>query len=69
MRYVSDHKIILKIQGLRVVSKEDMIHSLKGKTTYRLRWDYKGSIGHMDYENKDNRDIIFDKIVEAITPK
>jgi len=67
--YVNDYKLILKIQGLRVISKEDMVHSLKGGTVYRLRWDYKGSLGYMDYEDVNDRDIIFNKIVAAITSK
>ena len=65
-RYVSDDKIILNLQGLRFATKEDMIYSIKDKTIYRIRWDYKGSSGYTDYKEKEERDRMFDKISEAI---
>lgn len=65
-RYASDDKIILNLQGLRFASKEDMIYSVRDKMKYRIKWDYKGSSGYVTYENKDERDQMFNKIREAL---
>lgn len=68
-QYANDDQLILKIQGLRMVSKEDMIHSMRNETTYRLRWEYKGSSGYMDYDTSEARDQMFISVVAAISRK
>lgn len=66
-QFVFDDVIILKVQGLRFVVKEDYVYSSSHQNdSYRLRWNYKGADGYHDYETKTERDTIFDLIVKEI---
>ena len=59
-QYIMDDRVILAIQGLRSVKKQDKAHS------YEIQWNYKGSDGFMDYTAKTKRDKIFDEIIKLI---
>ena len=64
-RYIMDDKVILSLQGLRFIKKQDVIYaSANSDNNYRLIWNYKGADGYVDYVNKRDRDKIFDEIGE-----
>lgn len=56
-----DDRIILAIQGLRSVKKQN-----KKPYSYEIIWNYKGSDGFMDYPTKEKQDKIFNEIVKLI---
>ena len=65
--YVFDEKILLKLQGLRFVVREDFFYTEDVKNRYRLRWNYKEAEGFMYYDTEEERNNIFNMIVEELS--
>lgn len=66
-QYIMDDRVILAIQGLRFVKKQDHLHHrIKAHDTYGIIWNYKGSDGYVDYLTEKERDKIFNKIIKLI---
>jgi len=67
-QYVMDDRVILALQGLRFIKKNDCIHSsnVNLDNHYEIIWNYKGSDGFMDYKSKEDRDKIFNRIAKSI---
>ncbi len=62
-RYVSDDYVIIGLQGLRTITKKDVVSRTESiMDCFFLNWDYKGMHDLFCYENKVERDNIFDEI-------
>ena len=62
---ISDDKLIINIQAMRYIKKSDR-EGRPGCPKYLLEWEHKGSSGNQEYEDKKERDDMFEKIVEII---
>lgn len=67
-QYIMDNRVILSLQGLRFIKKNDRIHSpnVNIDNSHGIEWNYKGSCGYMDYKSEEKRDKIFNQIVRSI---
>jgi Zn finger protein HypA/HybF involved in hydrogenase expression len=62
--YLADNKAIINTAGLRWVIKSDKTY---GILTYHLEIQYKGSNQSIEYEIKDDRDAMFERLSDALT--
>lgn len=65
-QYVADGLVIICLSGLRWVSKEDSQFAGRSNSFY-LEWNFKGSEHKQEYPDKESRDKMYDKLVEALT--
>ena len=66
-QYIMDDRVILAIQGLRSIKKNDRInYSVNTDNTYEIIWNYKGSDGFISYRSKEERNKIFNEIKKLI---
>lgn len=67
-QFIMDDRVILSLQGLRSVKKQDFLHSenVNIENTYEIQWNFKGSDGFAKYNTKQERDKIFDEIKKLI---
>lgn len=66
-KYIGDDKVILLLQGLRFIIKEDRRYGLSTKVEYFLKWDYKGAEGSLIYEDKAERDALYNRVLAELT--
>lgn len=66
-QYIMDDRVILSLQGLRSVKKQDFINSnVNMDNAYEIQWNYKGSDGFMKYATIEERNKIFNEIKKLI---
>ncbi len=65
-KYIGDGTVTLCLMGLRFIKKSESSYPFPNRP-YRLEWNYKGVDGYAEYEKKEVRDAIYDKVQEALT--
>ncbi len=64
--YISDDLITLSLAGLRYIRKSDSTYTGM-KSTFSLKWAYKGQEESVQYPDKETRDAMYDKVSKALT--
>ena len=68
-RYVGDSRAVIMLQGIRWVKRTDQTYIMSDKTVYELEVDYRGRSLTIKYETAAERDMLFDRLMEALLPR
>lgn len=64
--FIYDDNLVISLQGLRSIEKAEFGSFETKKKNYVLEWRHKRTSGRINYEEKEKRDAMFEKICKAI---
>ncbi len=68
-QYLYDDNVLLNLQGIRMISKIDITSPYRKEEIFRLRIEYKGLSDVVEYETKEERDLMYESVAKAIAKR